>query len=87
MIISIRPKIINFKAWANHLMSQGRVFHQPRNERNGAGENTARSTNLSPTMVAEAVRATKWWYDEMIDPGYDYNNPGLQRGASHFTQV
>ena len=87
MIISLRPKIMNFKAWADHLMSQGRVFHQPRNERNGAGENTAWSEKLSPTMVAEAVRATKWWYDEIEKPGYNFNNPGRQSGAAHFTQV
>ena len=89
MIIFIRPKIINFKAWADRLMSQGLFEHQPRGERNqGAGENIAWSEGWSPTMVAEAVRATKQqWYDEIQNPGYDFNNPGWQNGAGHFTQV
>ena len=78
-----------FKAWANHLITQPNGYHCPRNERNNAGENWAWSYRLSPNMVEEAKRATKWWYDEINKPGYNFNNPGSRAnpGVGHFTQV
>ena len=27
------------------------------------------------------------WYEEVNDPGYDFNNPGFSSGTGHFTQV
>ena len=66
----------DFKAWADLLISQGRFDHAPRSERNGAGENLASSTGKSPTVVEEAVRATQSWYNELKNPGYNFNNPG-----------
>jgi len=29
--------------------------------------------------------ATMMWYDELNDPGYDYNNHGFGMGTGHFT--
>ena len=70
-------------------MTQGRFDHAPRSERNGAGENLASATGMSETVVDEAVRATRSWYDELKSPGYNFNNPGYYKnpGAGHFTQV
>ena len=84
-----QSKIMNSKAWADQLMSQGRFDHAPRSERNGAGENLAGATGMSPTVVEEAVRATQSWYNELHNPGYNFNNPGWNEnpGAGHFTQV
>ena len=80
---------MNFKAWADQLISQGRFDHAPRSERNDDGENLAGATGMSPTVVEEAVRATQSWYNELKKPGYDFNNPGWNEnpGAGHFTQV
>ena len=70
-------------------MAQGRFDHAPRSERNGAGENLASATGMSETVIDEAVRATRSWYDELKNPGYNFNNPGYNEnpGAGHFTQV
>ena len=27
------------------------------------------------------------WYEESVNPGYDYNNAGFGHGTGHFTQV
>lgn len=27
------------------------------------------------------------WYDEVTNPGYDFENPGFDSGTGHFTQV
>jgi len=37
---------------------------------------------LSTTNIA-----TQMWYDEVTDPGYDFNNQGFTSGTGHFTQV
>ena len=29
----------------------------------------------------------KGWYNELIDPGYDFSNPGFSKGNGHFTQL
>ena len=33
--------------------------------------------------------ATKMWYDEVDDPGYNFDNPGYNQnpGAGHFTAI
>ena len=37
-------------------------------------------------MVDYAV-ATDNWYEEVNDPGYDFETGGYQSGTGHFTQV
>ena len=31
--------------------------------------------------------ASEMWYNELKDPGYDFNNGGFSSGTGHFTQV
>ena len=66
-------------------MSQGRCDHAETND----GENLAGATGTSPTVVEEAVRAIQGWYNELHNPGYNFNNPGSYEnpGTGHFTQV
>ena len=72
-----------FKAYANQLMAQDRFEHA----RCPDGENLAMSHGTSQTVVEEAIRATQSWYNELNDPGYDFNKPGFTSGSGHFTQV
>ena len=30
-------------------------------------------------------QATDMWYNELTDPGYDFNSPGFSEGTGHFT--
>lgn len=32
-------------------------------------------------------KSVDMWYDELYDPGYNYDNPGFDMGTGHFTQV
>ena len=34
-------------------------------------------------MISNSLK----WYNEIDDPGYDYNSPGFSMGTGHFTQV
>lgn len=36
---------------------------------------------------SSADRVAQSWYDEITDPGYDFQNPGFTHGTGHFTQV
>ena len=36
---------------------------------------------------ATSADATQSWYDELKDPGYDFEKPGFTSGIGHFTQV
>eukprot|EP00927_Polykrikos_kofoidii_P060976 TRINITY_DN5586_c0_g1_i1.p1 TRINITY_DN5586_c0_g1~~TRINITY_DN5586_c0_g1_i1.p1 ORF type:complete len:417 (+),score=62.33 TRINITY_DN5586_c0_g1_i1:47-1252(+) len=36
---------------------------------------------------SSAFDCTKSWYDEIDDPGYDFEAPGFTSGTGHFTQV
>ena len=78
-------KNVLLKAYAELLMGEDRFDHA--DDLDGVGENLACATGMSETVVEEAVRATKSWYDELEDPGYDYENPGFNGGTGHFTQV
>ena len=37
--------------------------------------------------MRETDMATEMWYNELHNPGYDYNNQGFGMGTGHFTQV
>ena len=38
-------------------------------------------------VLHETSYASDAWYDEINDPGYDFNNPGYRNGIGHFTQM
>ena len=40
-------------------------------------------------LISETNEATKMWYDEIDEPGYDFSNPGYYEnpGAGHFTAI
>ena len=76
---------LNFrlKAYAELLMNQDRFEHA--DDLDGIGENLASGWNTSETIVDEAKRSTKGWYDEI--EFYDYGNPVFASETGHFTQV
>jgi len=51
----------------------------------GCGENLAMHSNTD--LLSTTNIATQMWYDELTNPGYDFNNPGYSSGIGHFTQV
>ncbi|KAJ7374888.1 hypothetical protein OS493_005241 [Desmophyllum pertusum] len=73
------------KAYAAKLAAMGTLEHSSKEERHGQGENLSYgcSTN-SAQSIEEAVTN---WYNEVYDPGYDFNNGESSYGTGHFTQV
>jgi len=47
------------------------------------GENLA--MNSRRNLIATTSNATDMWYDEVTNPGYDFNNQGFSSGTGHFT--
>ena len=64
------------QAWANHLASVDRLYHD--DNRGYVGENAAQDNG-------SASGVTKSWYDE--ESMYDYGRPGFSMATAHFTQV
>jgi len=71
------------EAWAKKLADQGSLEHSGKDVNGGNGENLWAGCGVDP------AGATQKWYDEMTNPGYDFNNPGWNAnpGTGHFTQV
>ena len=61
--------------------------HSPGPERNNCGENLAMHSNIK--MLWTTNIATKMWYDEIDDPGYNFDNPGYYQnpGTGHMTAL
>ena len=38
-------------------------------------------------LLVNYTKATISWYNELFDPGYDFDQPGFSKGTGHFTQV
>ena len=38
-------------------------------------------------LLVNYTKATISWYNELFDPGYDFDKPGFSKGTGHFTQV
>ena len=57
------------------------------------GENLAYYSNSDEAVQTETLEGTSWatdqWYNEVTDPGYNFESPGLASnpGTGHFTQV
>jgi len=47
------------------------------------GENLAMNSRTKP--LTNTGLATDMWYEELYNPGYDFNNPGFSMGTGHFT--
>lgn len=60
------------QAWAEKMTSEGRMYHSSSDERSGCGENLAMMSNKE--YLSTTNWATQAWYDEVTDPGYDFNN-------------
>lgn len=58
--------------------------HSASEDRDGCGENLAWSSDAASMETDQAVTM---WYDEVSDPGYDFESPGYTSGVGHFTQV
>ena len=73
-------------AYAEHIATINSMVHDPNLQTLGQGENIywAWASNGAEVNYGNAVMA---WYNEVNDPGYDFENPGWQPGAGHFTQV
>jgi len=69
------------KAYAEQLAQMGTLTHSS----SGDGENLSMgcSTNKAQTME-EAVTN---WYNEVCQPGYNFDSGGFSGGTGHFTQV
>jgi hypothetical protein len=70
-------------AQAEAMAASGSIFHDNTEGPSGHhGQNVAMAMpEITPTM------AIKMWYNEVNDPGYDYDSPGFGGGTGHFTQV
>jgi len=74
--------------WSQTQSDADNMWHDPDNQ---FGENLAmywNSNSAAMTQMNEyTTHATDAWYNEVTDPGYDFNTPGSQSGTGHFTQV
>ena len=43
--------------------------------------------NSQKVLISTTANATDMWYNELHNPGYNFNNPGYSSGIGHFTQV
>ena len=63
-----------------------KMEHTKSKDRDGAGENLAMMGGSGEGMKNTDM-ATDMWYNEINDPGYDFNKQGFAMGTGHFTQV
>ena len=49
------------------------------------GENLAMHSSVGTLTNTDA--ATDMWYEEVNDPGYNFDKGGFSSGTGHFTQV
>lgn len=61
------------------------MFHSTNAQRPGCGENLAMHSDTN--LLKNTNIATKMWYDEVTNPGYNFSSPGFSSGTGHFTQV
>ena len=77
--------------WAELLASEDGLRHSDTNGQYGENLAFYRSSNAQQTIdtIELSTHATDAWYDEIDEPGYDFENPGYNQnpGTGHFTQV
>lgn len=71
------------QSWAEHLLNLGYMKHA---KVRGQGENIyTQTSSWGPATCAQAAHA---WYEEIKNPGYNFNNVGGSfSGTGHFTQL
>lgn len=75
---------IEAKKQANACQARGALYHDHMEGPSGRhGQNGYWSS--APGTTAEG--ATESWYEEITDPGYNFDKPGFTGGTGHFTQV
>ena len=88
MMTSTEELNAHAQAFADELAAANTMYHASDLEALGEGENIFWASGHS---TPDYVLATQKWYDEFIDPGYDWDLPDTmanwQSGAGHFTQV
>jgi hypothetical protein len=67
---------------ADAMAEKGSLFHGNQGPDDSHGQNCAMA---SPEI--DATAAIKMWYNEVNDPGYNFDSPGFTGGTGHFTQV
>ena len=74
--------------FAEELAAKGEFYHDPNLQSLGHGENLYASWTSDPSAaVIDYAKAVDEWYNEVTDPGYDFETGGYQSGTGHFTQV
>lgn len=84
------------QAWADHLAKQDQFYHSTNAARTTddggyVGENLASRGDVAANalskekIIALVVQSVQDWYDEIAL--YDFDNPGYQYDAGHFTQM
>ena len=74
--------------FAQELADKGEFYHDPNLQSLGHGENLYASWSSNPAMaVVDYAKAVDNWYEEVTDPGYNFEDGGYQPGTGHFTQV
>jgi len=78
---------ITAQKYAEILDNENKWEHSKSEFRNGCGENLAMHSDI-PLMWTTNI-ATKMWYDEIDNPGYDFDNPGYYQnpGTGHMTAL
>eukprot|EP00401_Gymnodinium_catenatum_P005221 CAMPEP_0117575088 /NCGR_PEP_ID=MMETSP0784-20121206/62008_1 /TAXON_ID=39447 /ORGANISM="" /LENGTH=527 /DNA_ID=CAMNT_0005374111 /DNA_START=98 /DNA_END=1681 /DNA_ORIENTATION=- len=75
---------VSAKKQADACQEKGGMFHD-----NCEGPSGRHGQNIfwCSAPGSSALRMVQAWYDEMVDPGYDFSSPGFTSGTGHFTQV
>ena len=74
--------------FAQELADKNLFYHDPNLQSLGHGENLYASWTSDPNAaVIDYAKAVDAWYNEINDPGYDFETGGYQSGTGHFTQV
>lgn len=70
--------------WAEKMSKTGIMAHSTARD---YGENLAAATGCEGSKFNLTVnpKATDLWYNEIDNPGYDFNNQGFSNGTGHFT--
>ena len=76
------------QVFAEKLAREDQIYHDPNLQSLGHGENLYGTWSSNPeNNVVDYAAAVDAWYNEINDPGYDFETGGYQSGTGHFTQI